>query len=199
MDLLGAHLTAYDPSATVIAVATPAAHAILLYDLRNYDKPPFATFDTKDIEYRSKTHGHRPGEGWSSLEFSNNGQYVLLGTNGAGHFVLDAFDGTLKAFLHRPRGPAPVHKDLYAHGQQPTVQGDACFTSDGRYVVSGGAQPGLLVWDLLGEKRTDGTMQPTCELPGPKTSTVVGVNPRYNLLATGGSEVMLWLPDPELA
>lgn len=199
MNLPGAYLTAYDPSATVIAIASPAAHTVLLYDLRNFDKPPFATFDTQDIERRYKNIGHRPGEGWTALEFSNNGQYVLLGTNGAGHFVLDAFDGTLKAFLHRPRGATPLHKDLYAHGQQPTVQGDACFTSDGRYVVSGSAQAGLLVWDMLGDKRSDNVMQPLTDLPGPKTSTVVGVNPRYNLLATAGSEVMLWLPDPELA
>ncbi|GAB7347124.1 hypothetical protein MBLNU459_g3248t1 [Dothideomycetes sp. NU459] len=199
MNLHGAYLTAYDPSATVIAIASPPTQTILLYDVRNFDKPPFATFDLLDIERRYAHFGQRPGEGWTSLEFSNNGQYVLLATNGAGHFVLDAFDGSLKAFLHRPQGPTPVPASLSSEGQQPTLQGDACFTSDGRYVVSGSAQSGLLVWDMLGEKRSDGTMQPMTDLPGPKTSTVVGVNPRYNLLATAGSEVMLWLPDPDLA
>ena len=39
------YLAAFDPSANVIAIASEAAQTILLYDFRNYDKEPFATFD----------------------------------------------------------------------------------------------------------------------------------------------------------
>lgn len=45
LNLHAPYLAAYDPSATVIAIASPPTQSILLYDMRNYDKPPFATFD----------------------------------------------------------------------------------------------------------------------------------------------------------
>ncbi|KAF9635029.1 putative wd repeat protein [Lasiodiplodia theobromae] len=36
---------AYNPSASVIAIASPPTQTILLYDVRNFDKPPFAILD----------------------------------------------------------------------------------------------------------------------------------------------------------
>ncbi|KAH0381346.1 histone H3 methyltransferase complex and RNA cleavage factor II complex, subunit SWD2, partial [Aureobasidium melanogenum] len=204
LNLHGAVLTAYDPSATVIAVASPATQTIVLYDVRNYDKPPFATFDMQDIERRFSHYGQAQAQGWTTLEFSNNGQYILVGTNGPGHYVLDAFEGVLKAYLYRAQGPPPFpsqlgQSDSPLRHTQSSLQGDACFSSDGRYVVSASSKGGMLVWDLLADKRSDGTMNPMTDLPGPRTSTVVGVNPRYNNLASAGQDVVLWLPDPELA
>ncbi|KEQ80611.1 MAG: Uncharacterized protein AUREO_013910 [Aureobasidium pullulans] len=204
LNLHGAVLSAYDPSATVIAIASPATQTIVLYDVRNFDKPPFATFDMHDIERRFSHYGQAQGQGWTTLEFSNNGQYILVGTNGSGHYVLDAFEGGLKAYLYRAQGPPPFpsqlgQSDSPLRHTQSSLQGDACFTSDGRYVVSASSKGGMLVWDLLADKRSDGTMNPMTDLPGPRTSTVVGVNPRYNSLASAGQDVVLWLPDPELA
>lgn len=203
LDLFGAYLTAFDPSGSVIAIASPPTQSILLYDARNYDKPPFYTFDLQDIERRFSKYGQKQAEGWTSLEFSNNGRYLLLGTSGPGHFVLNAFDGCLEAYLYRPQGPTPFPSILSPRGasashQTTSLQGDACFTSDGRYVVSGSAQAGLLVWDVdNGKKRADTCMEPLTDLPGPKISTIAGVNPRFNLLVSAGSEVVLWLPDPD--
>lgn len=205
LNLHGATLTAYDPSATVIAIASAATNSIMLYDLRNFDKPPFATFDMLETERTfARSHGHRPGEGWTCLEFSNNGKYILVGTSGPGHFLLDAFDGTLVGYLHRPPGPPPFPTEVNAKDGTPprhdaaSLQGDACFSPCGRYVVSSSAQAGLLVWDSLGEKRSSGTMLPMTDLPGPKTATVVGYNPRHNLIASASSDVALWVPDPDL-
>lgn len=208
LSLHGATLTAYDPSATVIAIASPPTQSILLYDLRNFDKPPFATFDLADIERRiSRTvPGQVPADGWTTLEFSNNGKYLLLGTSGAGHYLLDAFDGDLKAYLHRPQGPPPFPAQLAVpkDGVQQLrhdaagLQGDACFSPDGRYVLSASAQPGLLVWDTMAEVRSDGVMPPLTDLPGPRTASVVGYNPRHNLVASAGLDAVLWLPDPDL-
>ena len=206
LNLHGATLTAYDPSATVIAVASPPTQSLLLYDLRNFDKPPFATFDLHDIERRyAHSHGQPQGEGWTSLEFSNNGKYILIGTSGPGHYLLDAFDGELKAYLHRPQGPAPFPTQVNAKDGSPArhdqsgLQGDACFSPDGRYVISASGQAGLLVWDTQGDnRRGDGVVLPLTDLPGPKISTVVGYNPRHNMIASAGSEVVIWLPDADL-
>lgn len=205
LNLHGATLTAYDPSATVIAIASPPTQSVLLYDLRNYDKPPFATFDLQETERRyAHSHGQRQADGWTSLEFSNNGKYILVGTNGPGHYLLDAFDGDIRAYLHRPAGPAPFPTQVNAKdGSAPrhdasSLQGDACFSPDGRYVISASSQSGLLVWDTQDDKRKDGVMLPMTDLPGPKVSTVVGYNPRHNMIASAGSEVVLWLPDPDL-
>ncbi|KAG8632131.1 hypothetical protein KVT40_001271 [Elsinoe batatas] len=204
LNLFGAALTAYDPSASVIGIASAATNSVLLYDLRNFDKPPFATFDLLDIEKGARSLGHRVGEGWTSLEFSNNGKSILVGTSSHTHFLLDAFDGTLTGYLYRPAGPPPFPTEINAKDGMPPrhdaagLQGDACFSPDGRYVLSPSAQHGLLVWDSMGEKDRNNVMKPMTDLPGPKTATVVAYNQRHNLIASAGSDVTLWLPDPDL-
>ena len=199
-------LTAFDPSATVIAIASPPASTICLYDLKNYDKPPFAHFDLLDIEQRfAGTHGQRVSSGWTTLEFSNNGKFLLIGTNGPGHYVLDAFDGKLIHYLHRPQylhrptspfNPAPG--DALSE-QSPLKQGDVSFTPDGQFAIGGnGGQSGLLVWDLREKESKDNVLEPMVDLPGQKASAVVAYNPRFNLVASADREVLLWLPDPDL-
>lgn len=196
-----AYLTAFDPSATVIAIASPPAQTVCLYDLKNYDKAPFASFDLLETEKKyAKSHGMREGEGWSGMEFSNNGKYLLITTNGPGHWVLDAFDGKLLHLLHRPSGSTPF---LAPGDQLPTsdsstttyTQADAAFSPDGRYVLSGnGGQTGLLVWDM----EANGTvLEPMCDLPSQRPASVVAYNPRHNLVASAEKEVLLWLPDPD--
>ena len=113
--LHGAYLATYDPSATVLAVASPVCNSILLYDVRKYDKAPFASFDMVELEAgynpravdaavaRTKDSDPsdrvwNPGK-WATLEFSNDGKSLLLGTrSGLGHYLLDAFTGSLRAF-----------------------------------------------------------------------------------------------------
>ncbi|KAK3074618.1 hypothetical protein LTR53_002829 [Teratosphaeriaceae sp. CCFEE 6253] len=194
-------LTAYDPSASVIAIASPPAQTVLLYDLKNYDKPPFASFDLLDVEKRFAHFGQRPGEGWTGLEFSTNGKYLLVSTNGPGHYVLDAFSGDLVHYLRRPSG-ATNHLapgDPLATAASAYTQTDACLTPDGRYVVGGnGAQTGLLVWDLFAKEKGDRVLEPLAELPSQKTAAVVAYDPRFNLVASAEREVVLWLPDLDL-
>jgi COMPASS component SWD2 len=204
LNLTGAYLAAWDPSGSVFAVASPTAQSILLYDFRNYDKPPFATFDM--FPY-AQDMPKSLSKGWNKLEFSNDGKHILLGTNGQAHYLLDAFDGHLKATLHRERGGVrrlgagdhnPEGIDSSASEWLYPSTGDCCFTPDGRYVVSGTRQQSVLVWDTLASC-TERLLKPLHELEYRGDSACIAFNPRYNFFATADKEVVFWVPDPSLA
>ena len=199
-------LTAYDPSAFVIAIASPPAQTIALYDLREYHKPPFATFDLLETEAQFRSLGQRGGEGWLGMEFSNDGNQLLLSTNGPGHYVLNAFSGELVHYLVKPTAADYSHyapgADLpTGEGSTPSfIQTSACFSPDGKYVVGGnGRTPGLQVWHCADASKEDKQLDPMAELPSQKLAKVVAYNPRHNLLATADKEMMMWLPDPDSA
>ncbi|KAG0648890.1 WD repeat-containing 82 [Hyphodiscus hymeniophilus] len=201
--LNSAYLAAWDPSGNVFAVASPAAQAILLYDFRNFDKEPFSTFDM--LPNSPDTLPNSPSKGWNKLEFSNDGKSILLGSTGRCHYLVDAFDGHLKAFLHRGdkgvvrRLGAGDHNPDYVDSHssdflQPST-GDCCFSPDGRYVLSGCRGKDILVWDTLAAAQ-DKDLKPSHELEYKGDSAVIAFNPRYNFFATGDKEVVFWVPDP---
>jgi len=187
------YLVAFDPSGTVIAIASQSTSSVLLYDFRNYDKPPFTTFDITPHEDRF-TPSTR-GRGWTRLEFSNDGKALLIGTDYHGHFVLDAFEGNVKAFLIGKTGSTGRAAPVSTSGK-PLGQGDVCFTPDGRYVLGGaGEQSDTLVWDIHQPPETGLFLQPIARLPYRGRSAVIQANPRYNMFATADREIVFWLPD----
>ena len=186
------YLAAYDPSANVMAIASQSTASILLYDVRNFDKAPFSTFDLASLE--DKYTPNTKGRGWTKLEFSNDGRSILLGTDYHGHFLLDAFDGNLKAFLVGRNGStgraAPISTSGKALGQ-----GDATFSQEGRYVIGGsGEAMDTLVWDTTISPDGNSVLQPTVKLPGRSKNVIVECNPRYNMFATADTKVVMWLP-----
>ena len=206
-------LAAYDPSATVLAIGSPSTSSILLYDLRHFDRAPFATFDLKTLDSKQHIamHGAAHPRDWTRLEFSNDGKHLLLGTNStAGHILLDAFDGSLVGFLMR----APQYLPLSLSKQRPAPypaqpagtrvvpgQGDVCFSADGRYVIgaSGGDKDGA-VWDLVqGEKDEMMALRPALGLPCKGKMGCVEWNPKFNMLASGDKEVVMWLPEEHVS
>ncbi|KAF8852261.1 WD repeat-containing protein-like protein [Acephala macrosclerotiorum] len=206
LDLHGAYLSAWDPSGQVFAVASPTAAAILLYDLRNFDKAPFASFDM--LPYGAEM-GEGLNRGWNKLEFSNDGKHLLLGTSGNSHFLLDAFDGHVKANLRRDRGGVrrlgpgdhnPESMDPTSNEFLFPSTGDCCFSPDGKYVLSGTRQRSILVWEtLVSSTETSKSMTPVHELDYMGDSALIAFNPRYNMFATADKEVVFWLPDQSLA
>jgi len=144
--------------------------------------------------------------GWNKLEFSNDGKSLLLGTTGQAHFLLDAFDGHLKASLRRDRGGvrrlgAGDHNienidTLSVDFLYPST-GDCCFSPDGRYVLSGSRQQNVLVWDTLAQA-PERVLRPIHELDYKGDSAVIAFNPRYNFFATGDKEVVFWVPDQSM-
>ncbi|KAF2190267.1 WD repeat-containing protein-like protein [Zopfia rhizophila CBS 207.26] len=217
LKLHGAYLAAYDPSATVIAIASPPTHSVLLYDIRNFDKPPFASFDLQELEQRflGPDGGH-----WTKMEFTNDGKHLVIGTTGSGHFVLDAFSGDISHFCYRKfghsgrlaPGQSPPSKDgNTTHGTAPAVgQGDLCVTPDGQYLVGGSGEDGLLVWDISKPPAENNFLEHTEILPvedkeqaqnkalGQDRGAIVGYNPRTNLLASADRDLLLWQPLPDL-
>ena len=106
----------------------------MLYDLRNYDKEPFSVFPISDDTYlQNISYPPRMPE-FTRIEFSNDGKAILVSTNGGVHYILDAFDGAIKARLI----------DHIANSSTGLSSGDVCFTPDGRYVIGGTKQPSQL-------------------------------------------------------
>ncbi|KAF2200349.1 WD repeat-containing protein-like protein [Delitschia confertaspora ATCC 74209] len=206
LNLHAPYLAAYDPSATVIAIASPPTHSILLYDIRNYDKPPFATFDLQDLEQRFLAPGG--GGEWTKLEFTNDGKSLIVGTTGVGHFVLDAFSGEIKHFCYRKSGhsgrlapgQAPsIHSQSSQNGNMPAAgQGDLCATPDGQFLVGGSGDEGLLVWNIAKPPTSNHVLECMDVLPGPGKGAIVGYNPRTNLLASADKDLFFWQPDADL-
>ncbi|KAH6661088.1 WD40-repeat-containing domain protein [Truncatella angustata] len=197
------YLSAWDPSGQVFAIGSPNSGQILLYDHRNFDRAPFNTFDIgetcafADAAYVLK--------GWTKLEFSNDGKNLLLGTKGNGHFLIDAFEGTLRAYLHKPNGgtrrlaageESGVNGASAGSSSNVEGSGDCGFSPDGRYVVGGGANNKLLIWDTLGQVDEDKTLEPVHIIDSERPASVVAFSPRFNFLATADQEVVFWLPDP---
>lgn len=192
------YLAAWDPSANVFAIASEAAQSILLYDYRNYDREPFATFDV--LKQSNEVEKGSIINNWNKLAFSNDGKSLLLGTAGEGHFLIDAFEGGLRSWLVREKG-GPKRLAAGAHNLEDTEEplaetsGDACFTPDGRYVLSGRRGGNVLVWDTLAISLSK-KIYPIHELEIKSEAGVLAFNPRYNFFASGDKEVVFWVPDP---
>ncbi|KYK54571.1 WD repeat containing protein 82 [Drechmeria coniospora] len=197
-------LAAYDPSGTVFAIACPGSGTILLYDARNYDKAPFATVDV--VEQCRGIDPQHVINGWTKLEFSNDGKSLLVGTKGNGHFLLDAFEGNLKAYLHMPGGgtrrpgeaATTINGGAATNSTDADCSGDCCFAPDGRFVISGRSSQDVLVWDTLRPTPENKMMEPSCTLPDKRPAAVVAFNPRFNFFATADEDLVLWLPDPHV-
>ena len=195
LKLITLYLAAYDPTATVMAIASQSTQSILLYDVRNFDKAPFATFDLADPE--RKYCPSTQGRAWTKLEFSNDGKYILLGTDYHGHFLLDSFEGNVSAFLIGKQDGSGRAAPVSTSGK-PLGQGDVCLTQDARYVIgSTGGTGDLLVWDT--QSANGGTLEPAAKLNGKGIkSPVLQINPRYNMLATADQKVVMWLPSDQI-
>jgi len=195
LKLVTPYLAAYDPSGNVMAIASQSTSSLLMYDVRYYDKAPFETFDLSGAEdmYTPTTKGRA----WTKLEFSNDGKSMLVGTDYHGHFILDAFNGTVKSFLAGKTSGTGRAAPVSSSGK-PLGQGDACFSQDGRFVIGGtGDQPDLFIWDT--QLGTGEQQEPTATLTSRGIqSAIVQCNPRHNMLATADTKVCMWLPREQI-
>lgn len=195
LKLVTPYLAAYDPTGSVMAIASQSTQSILLYDVRNFDKTPFETFDLQDAE--RKYCPTTAARAWTKLEFSNDGKYILLGTDYHGHFLLDSFEGKVEAFLVGKTDGSGRAAPVSTSGK-PLGQGDVCFSQDGRFVIGGTGGPSdLLIWDTT--LATGGHLDPVTKIQSRGVKNpIVQVNPRFNMLATADTKVVMWLPSDQI-
>ncbi|KAF7327529.1 WD-REPEATS-REGION domain-containing protein [Mycena kentingensis (nom. inval.)] len=204
--LPAAPLVAYDSTGVVFAVAVNQYSRILLYDHANFDKAPFLVITLEDSTLAQISFPPRTIY-MTSLAFSANGKYILVGCSGDAHYILDAFEGHLLAKLEGHVGLE--RRMMTAPSIIQPVKGcsgeEVGWTPDSKFVVAGSLDGKILVWDTQNLPIKTGPvdltapplrLQPIVTLDGhPGPSRCVRFNPRLAMLCTAGAELAFWLPD----
>lgn len=141
---------------------------------------------------------------FTSISFSSNGEYILIGTSLGIHYVVDAFDLSV---IRRLDGCRSLGEGRHSEVGRGRSGEDVSWSADSRWVVGAG-EGKLCMWDLNPlpgqdkllpvEDATAGgpmTLQPAVALPmGPALGTpsprAVRFNPRYAMLAMGGASLV---------
>lgn len=195
-------VAAYDTSGVVFAVALNHYSKILLYDTANFDKEPFQTISVEDTALSKISFPPRPLV-MTSLEFSTNGKWLLVGTSGGAHYIMDAYEGHMLARLtgHRPLDP---RQPLGAQATRLMSGEEVCWTPDSKFVLSGSEDGKIYIWDIgaRGELqppkpgRDADAFQPSQVLEGHVGPTrCLRFNPRFSMLATASNDLAFWLTD----
>lgn len=227
LNLPATPIVAYDSTGVVFAVAVNRYSRILLYDQANFDKAPFLTITLEDLSLSLVSFPPRAIY-ITSMAFSSNGKYLLVGCSGDAHYVMDAFEGHLLAKLvgyaslerRRPDTQLSIEPQRGCSGEEVS------WTPDSKYVVGGGVDGRICVWDVqdleektgpIDLKATPRRLQPITKIDGhPGPSRCVKFNPRLAMMATAGAELVrrslisahcerltctlqaFWLPDQSL-
>lgn len=170
---------AYDPQGLVFAVAQidNGAGKVSFYDVQSFEKGPFLTTEVDCGD-----------EQWTKLEFSNNGKFVLVGTDSAHHYVLDAILG--KFLTKIVVDDSPAMRFEYASS------GSVCFAPDGKFVLAGLPKGTVSLFSLANVKTdTSRVLKPFKVLDGRQGITkVLAFNPRLFTFASADTSVVLWTP-----
>ncbi|XP_055365201.1 uncharacterized protein LOC114855832 isoform X3 [Betta splendens] len=159
---LGKPVCSFDPDGLIFAAGVES-QAIKLYDLRAFDKGPFASFETR----------FNRACDWTGLKFSNDGKQILISTNGGMIRVLNAFSGSV---LHTFSG--------YNNSRGVTLE--ACFTPDSQFVMIGSEDGRVHVWS------TESGMK-VAVLDGKHTGPIntLQFNPRYMTFASACTNMLV--------
>ncbi|KAI9291367.1 WD40 repeat-like protein [Neoconidiobolus thromboides FSU 785] len=179
-----------DPTGRVLAVADQGRGGITLFDIRKIQQGGFQYFN---IETPTSCK-------WTSLKFTNDGENLLLTTNGAYHHVFNAFDGR-KSMMPLFRSKV-IPNSLNNEYSLLNNGADVSISPDGRFVFSGCYDGTLDIWDLKYEKYDSYNLQykfyPAIKsLISHKNTpiTTVGFNPGYMSLLTGSYDLACWQPN----
>ena len=158
----------FDPEGLIFAVGTKS-QGIKLFDLRSFDRGPFATFQLpQDVDLE-----------WTNIKFSADGKLIVISTNGQVIRLIDAFQGT------------PLHT-LEGFQNSRNLPLEASFTPDSQYVACGSTDGDIHVWSTE-------TGMKTAVLNSDHHDPVQCVlfNPKYMMLATACTNMAFWLPQTD--
>lgn len=193
-------IVAYDASGLVFAVGVNHYSRILLYDQANFDKAPFLVITLEDPTLALVSFPPRAIY-ITSLSFSTNGKYLLVGCSGDAHYVMDAFEGHMLAKLEghvglerrRLNAPVNIEPERGSSGEEVS------WTPDSKFVVSGSLDGKVYIWDAQRLPKRDGPidlkvppmrLRPFATLEGhPGPSRCVKFNSRFAMMCTAGVEL----------
>lgn len=139
---------AYDLQGLIFAAATDDGE-VKLYDARGYDKGPFTTFRV------GSATAQRAAPRVTCAKFSSDGEGLLLVAGGT-MYILNAFEGNemMRIDVGKETGGMGQGKDGSAgtssgnNNNHNNINLEACWTPDGQYVLSGGADSRVHVWSV---------------------------------------------------
>ncbi|OAQ35574.1 WD40 repeat-like protein [Linnemannia elongata AG-77] len=211
LSVMGQPVVAFDPSGLVFAVALGGT--LRLYDVKSFDQGPFVTAMIGESLGISHTSIYA-----TQIEFSSDGKSLLVTTGSDAHYIVDAYTPSVTMFKL-------VGHNTNTFGNEPFTSGsEACWTPDGKCVVSGSRDGDIYVWDISkaiadqaaglvngssgnASNSTNGStgnlLQSNGELRPFKTlkahgtpSHIVAFNPKYLMMVSGSTELAFWEPDP---
>ncbi|KAG0288173.1 WD repeat-containing protein 82 [Dissophora globulifera] len=134
VSIVGRPAVAWDPSGIVFAVALGCT--LRLYDVKIFDQGPFET----GMIGQSLLGVNHTAIVATQLEFSSDGKYILVTTAAEAHYIVDAY---------RPNTTRFRLVGHYSYGNEVFLSGgEACWTPDGKFVVSGSRDGNIYVWDI---------------------------------------------------
>ncbi|KZT07698.1 WD40 repeat-like protein [Laetiporus sulphureus 93-53] len=206
LNLPSSPVVAYDASGLVFAVGVNHYSRILLYDQANFDKAPFLVITLEDPTLALISFPPRMIY-MTSLSFSTNGKYLLVGCSGDAHYILDAFEGHLLAKLvgHVGLERRKMGTQIGIEPQRGCSGEEVSWTPDSKYIVSGSLDGKVIVWDVqylpmkqgpVDLKANPLVFKPFASLEGhPGPSRCVRFNPRFAMMCSAGAELAFWMPD----
>lgn len=94
---------------------------------------------------------------FTSVAFSNDGKYILLGTSSDFHYILDAYELRM---VRRLTGHQGLERDINGDRGVEPRRGksgeEVCWTGDSRWVLSGSNDGSICMWDLSPLSGRDG-------------------------------------------
>lgn len=188
----GPAIAAHDPEGIIFAAGVDSEF-VKLYDLRSFEKGPFATFKV----------GRESDCEWTGMNFSADGKTILISTNGQWTRLIDAYSGQMKMAMKGNSKVTPIvrlqtKKVLFLCIAFPgavnkaKIPIEASFSPDSQLVFTGGADGRVSVWNVAAGNRV-------CGLDGldRKPIQCVKFNPEHMMLASAGPNLSFWLPNPE--
>nr|CAG4637810.1 EOG090X073E [Chydorus sphaericus] len=168
MHLTSRPVAAFDPEGLIFAAGVNS-ESVKLYDLRSFDKGPFASFRL-NVEKTCE---------WTGLKFSPDGKMILLSTNGGIIRIIDAFNGNATQTL------SGVQNDK-------KLPLEASFSPDSQFVASGSTDGKVHIWHAESGHKL-------CSFNGDHTGPVqcCQFNPKYMMMASCCSTMAFWIPSVE--